>query len=928
MKDFTRERACDLSRKQSLTLFLSCIVIAFLTFVVESSNQLKDARLIFNNNISSLIQLNQQNEKRTEILLDALSHYYEANLIKSSHEFEYFAKGLYDHTVKVHTIGFANYLPKEQKLAFEKIQQMQGFESFQIRAKGIFLQEKINTSPYHLAVSMITPLEPELSIFLSEDLFSIDGLAEQFYNSVKSSKSFTVMVNSTHNQQLYSLTLRPIYLNNRVDLTPKERLEQVIGVIFIVQPLEESVVSLIDNLFSDQNIIIQAPIAFKKAPLLNKYVVNSPLSAFPFLRTKEEFNKSLLLISGQDNSKITITYNWRLEEVKLIPLMISITLVLLLYLGFFSVVTLVFRYTRHLQRTQNRLMQIITTSQDAVIVTNKEGYIKVWNPVATQLLGFTEEEALGQCLMLLIFYHGTASTSETAGDENRLVQSFWKTFGIGDDQTNNQKLEIELGTKSDTKIIAEIAVSILKNQKNKDDIEISLFIKDITYQRKTEAEIKQLAYFDPLTNLENRTYFKSQVEQYIKENTYSKLTLIFLDLDGFKQVNDSLGHSVGDELLKVISKRIVHTLRGVDRDTHICRFGGDEFVLMLGNIDEEQASKVATRLLKQIERMVKVRDDELQVTGSMGITFYPQHGEDVDTLLRHADTAMYQSKDSGKNTYSIYNDEMEARLSQRLLIEKHLRNALRLDEFSLVYQPKLCLSTGLVVGVEALLRWKNPVLGDIPPDKFISIAEESNLIINIGNWVAECCIQQLINWQDTQFKHLHIAINVSSQQLQHPYFLESISQMMADAGLPTNRLEIELTERTIMSNAKENILRFSKIREQGFELSVDDFGTGYSSLSYLKRFPLSILKIDKGFVDGLPFDEEDVSIAKAILNLAHNLNMRVVAEGVETLEQIEFLRGLKCNYAQGYYISRPLSINILESWLDNHTQQNTPIEHL
>ncbi|NPA73060.1 MAG: EAL domain-containing protein, partial [Gammaproteobacteria bacterium] len=479
-------------------------------------------------------------------------------------------------------------------------------------------------------------------------------------------------------------------------------------------------------------------------------------------------------------------------------------------------------------------------------------------------------------------------------------------------------VEISLMSRGNRPIIAEVSVSILKTSMQPEDTEISLFIKDITHQRQAEADIKKLAYFDPLTNLENRSYFKSQIERHIHENSFKQFAILFLDLDGFKQVNDSLGHSIGDELLKVISKRLTHTLRSSERETHICRFGGDEFIFMLGEVGEKDAGSITLRLLKQIERLVRIKNDDLQVTGSVGIAIYPQHGTDVDTLLRHADSAMYQSKNSGKNTFSIYEQTLDTELSQRILIEKHLRHALRLKEFSLVFQPQINLSTRKTIGVEALIRWNNPVLGFVPPDQFISIAEESNLIVSIGDWVAQTCVQQLKFWKDTPFQNLHIAINVSSQQLQQPNFMESIRKLMDHAEIPSHLLEIELTERTVMSNAEENIVLFNDIRKQGFGLSVDDFGTGYSSLSYLKKFPLSILKIDKSFVDGLPKNDDDVSIAHAIVTLSHSLNMRVVAEGVETVEQLNFLTELGCDFVQGYYISRPIKIEALEAWLANH----------
>lgn len=919
MKNFEVDNAFQLSKTQSLIIIVLGSFFVLLSLFIETNRQHGKAEQVFYSQVESLYQQQVQIENRITTLLDSLSQYYATNIIKSSHEFENFAHGLYEHASQ-HTevIGYADLLPKAHITNFEQHQYSKGFESYKVLSKGIFEQTQPNPSHQALAISMVTPFTPNHAIYLGEDMLSIPQVSDKFNAAITNNKSFSVLLQLSQNQQFYSLFIKPLFLNKPDALTPEERHEQVRGAAFIVTPIEALTFQHFQTYFPMHELFMQTNLPMEKTPFFSQLTSSEIPTLYSIPPFENHFSAKLPLISDQPESEITIIQHWHYSLLKGFPLIVSVAIALIIYFILVVMSLLMIRYTKHLQQTQNRLLQIIKTSQDAVVVTDAHGYIRVWNPVAAELFGYSEKEALDQCIMLLIFYHSSHTKPLNEKEETELLKTFSSTFHLEQLSSSQQKIEVELHTQSGQRIVAEISVSLLNHHKNKDDFEISLFIKDLTYQRQTEAEIKQLAYYDPLTNLENRTYFKSQVERYIAQNKYNKFALLFLDLDGFKQVNDSLGHGVGDELLKVVSKRFVHTLRSTDRDTHICRFGGDEFVFMLGNVDEVQAPQVSIRLLKQIERVVKIDSDELQVTGSIGIAFYPQHGKDVDTLLRHADTAMYQSKDSGKNIYSIYNDDMEERLSRRLLLEKHLRNALALDEFSLVYQPKLDLTSGKVTGVEALVRWNNAVLGFVSPDDFISIAEESSLIINIGNWVAQHCIEQLTAWKNTPYQNLHIAINVSSQQLQHPYFLDSISRMMEEANLPTHLLEIELTERTIMSNAKENIMRFNEIREQGFELSVDDFGTGYSSLSYLKKFPLSILKIDKSFVDGLPFDEEDISIARAILSLAHNLNMRVVAEGVETLEQLEFLRNLECNYAQGYYISRPLSISSLETWLTQH----------
>ena len=576
------------------------------------------------------------------------------------------------------------------------------------------------------------------------------------------------------------------------------------------------------------------------------------------------------------------------------------------------------RYTRNLRVIQKRLSQIVETSQDAVIITAEEGFIIDWNPEAENLFKYTKNEALGDCIVCLIFDTVLQINPKDDSSKQQGVELFYKTLQLNiENQNETKKTEITLHDRSHKAITAEVATSILKVDGK---TEISLFIKDITYQRQAEESITKMAYFDALTQLENRTYFKTAVDQFIKDQPNSNLAVLFLDLDGFKQVNDTLGHNIGDELLKVVAKRIQNSLRNNQKNTHICRFGGDEFVILLKNVDEKNSAQISLRILNQIERTIKIEEDELQVSASIGIALYPEHGKDVDTLLRHADTAMYQSKALGKNTYSHYHDAMEESIAERSLIEKHLRKAIQNNEFNLAYQPQINLKTGAVIGVEALIRWNNPVLGLVPPDKFIPIAEESQLILTIGEWVTRTCIAQLQAWKDTEFDSFHIAMNVSSVQFESPYFLGFVRKLMEVSNIHNHLLEIELTERTVMNNVTENIKRFNQIRASGFGLSVDDFGTGYSSLSYLKKFPLSILKIDKSFIDGIPEDEEDIIITTTILNLAHSLSMKVVAEGVETEEQLKFLQNLNCNIAQGYFISSPLNIQDLECWLQENSK--------
>ncbi|NPA73066.1 MAG: EAL domain-containing protein [Gammaproteobacteria bacterium] len=919
MKNFKMKEAYRLSFKKKSLLIVLGAIVALTTLIVSINAQHKSEKRIFDHKLAKITLQQIKTQARDNSLLTSLAQYYTSSAIRSANEFKHFTQGLYDHTENIHAIGFANYLTSRQKPLFDQRQKQSGYESFNTHPKGLFKEEVLQPQTHHLSVSIITPYDSLRSTMLSEDLLSIPQVQAQLGSAILANKPFSVLVQSKITHQFYRLMLQPVYASSPAALSDSARQAQMKGVIFLALEIENAFIQRIQNQFKTEPVYLIPPPHLQSGPLFKSLLWAKNKTESPFLPFEYNMTGVLKLSPDLPDVTITVLQHWGWHNLNITAASQNILLALLGFLILSGIMIALIHYTLYLRFLQNRLEQIFETSQEAIVVTNHLGYIKVWNPAAETLFGYTPKEALSQCFVSICIQSTLHKIPGKVDNEQDLHSIFMEQLQLNSTETMEaHTVEIPLMGRGHKSIIAEVSVSILKTSQRAEDAEISLFIKDISNQRQAEADIKQLAYFDPLTNLENRSYFKSQIDSLITQNRFKQFAILFLDLDGFKQVNDSLGHSIGDELLKVISKRLTLTLRDTAEKNHICRFGGDEFIFMLGGVGEQEVGVITLRLLKQIERLVHIQNDDLQVTGSIGIALYPQHGTDVDTLLRHADSAMYQSKSSGKNTFSIYEQTLDTELSERILIEKHLRHALRLNEFSLVFQPQIDLSTHKTIGVEALIRWHNPVLGFVAPDRFISIAEESNLIVSIGDWVAQTCVQQLKAWKNTPFNALHIAINVSSQQLQQANFMDSLSQLMHQANLPSHLLEIELTERTVMSNAEENIVLFNDIREQGFGLSVDDFGTGYSSLSYLKKFPLSILKIDKSFVDGLPNNEDDVSIARAIVTLSHSLNMRVVAEGVETLEQLDFLTELGCDFVQGYYISRPVDINTLEAWLSTH----------
>lgn len=428
---------------------------------------------------------------------------------------------------------------------------------------------------------------------------------------------------------------------------------------------------------------------------------------------------------------------------------------------------------------------------------------------------------------------------------------------------------------------------------------------DISAQRSAERQARELADFDPLTSLPNRRLLVDRIDQAlaVAKREQGVAALIFLDLDHFKRINDSLGHSLGDELLCAVAQRLMTVIRRVDT---LARLGGDEFIFALPATNSAAVAEVARRLVDVCNEPFFVGGHELTVTASLGISLYPQDGDDVETLLRNADTAMYKAKEQGRNAFQFYASAMNMAMLERLMIESNLRRALRLNEFVLHYQPLVNLQSGLIVGVEALIRWKHPEIGMLMPDSFIHIAEETGIINRIGDWVLVEACRQAQAWCDAGLPQVIVAVNVAPVQFRQAGFVEAVAGALSTSGLEAGLLELEVTERTVMHDADIHLGTLSALSRMGVELSLDDFGTGYSSLAYLKRFPVGKLKIDRSFVCDLETDMDDRAIASTIVSMGRNLRLTVLAEGVENAAQLALLRDMGCDMAQGYYFSRPL----------------------
>ena len=429
--------------------------------------------------------------------------------------------------------------------------------------------------------------------------------------------------------------------------------------------------------------------------------------------------------------------------------------------------------------------------------------------------------------------------------------------------------------------------------------------KELVERKRAEIQLDHSAHYDSVTGLPNRHFFNRHTTglTQLKGPSEIRCALLFIDLDNFKYINDTFGHKLGDLLLIAVAERMQNTLRTHDL---VVRLGGDEFSVLLDNPKSlDDAVRLANKLLTVLAASFHCEGHELNIGASIGVAMMPEHVSKFDDLLSCADAAMYAAKAYGKNNVKVWKPEMSKRTAQRFTIESGLRHAIENDELEVYYQPILHLATNRIAGMEALLRWKHPVLGFVSPAEFIPIAEESQLIVSIGDWVLRQACSQAKIWE-ARFGQLFIAVNVSARQFRDSGFADNVERIVKETGCPPHILELELTETMLMSQTSETMAILEDLSGRGFQLSLDDFGTGYSSLAYLKRFPINKLKIDRSFVSDLPHDKDDAAIAQVIVSLSHHMDMRVVAEGIETVEQADFLRQLGCTYAQGFLFSQPL----------------------
>lgn len=545
---------------------------------------------------------------------------------------------------------------------------------------------------------------------------------------------------------------------------------------------------------------------------------------------------------------------------------------------------------------KERAQVTLNSIGDAVACTDIAGNITFLNLVAEKMTGSSREEAVGRPMAEVLRILDAASR-ETVPNPMELA--------VGKNRTVHLPLNCVLVRRDGFEIPIEDCVSPIHNREGEATGAVIVF-RDVSVAQAMALQMAHSAQHDFLTGLPNRMLLNDRVSQAIvlAQRHMKKVAVLFLDLDGFKHINDSLGHPIGDKLLQSIAKRLVDCGRSSDT---VSRQGGDEFVVLLSEVEQsDDAATTARRMLQAIAEPHSIGQHDLHVTASIGLSIYPDDGLDAETLIKNADTAMYQAKENGHQSYQFFKSAMNVRAVERQSIEESLRRALERQEFALHYQPIVNLRTGEITGAEALIRWTHPTRGPVSPAQFIPVAEDCGLILPIGNWVLREACKQARAWVDSGLPLGTIAVNISAIEFRDERFLEGVFGILKDTGLDPRSLELELTESVLMKRAESTESILKALRARGVQVAVDDFGTGYSSLSYLRRFPIDALKIDQSFVRQITTAPDETTIVTAVISMGRSLKLRVVAEGVETQQELTFLQTHQCDEAQGYFFSRPL----------------------
>ena len=815
-----------------------------------------------------------------------------------------------------------------ERLAFEQRERLHKGQAFSIKeldSNGNLLSAA--PRPFYFPLLHAIPDNVERHL-LGYDMYHIDSYARLIdiacATTLPSSSSIAKAITppeSTpevlNNVLLISL---PVYRDELIPATHEARQEKLIGMVATTLDIE--------TLFSASNLIVHRTTDFYVAlfdymrpegrQLLaswNESIPDFARLAGEDLEHIEEFD-----LGGQIMTlKVRASDSWleanrvrRLDWVRPIGGLLTLLLLLPLWLllkhsAQVSQLKLDLQddaeQRRRAESWADKLHLAVEQSPASVFIADLDQRIEYVNEIFVETSGYPKEEVLGKTTHML----------RPANLDAAPYESMWESARRGE----RWQGELQTQRRDGSLFWERMLVSPLKDATGK--VSSCVFIKeDITEREETRRRIEQLAYHDALTGLPNRLLLRDRFSQVqaLAHRMHSRVALMYLDLDRFKTINDSLGHPVGDDLLKAVVARLKGCVR--ESDT-ISRQGGDEFIVLLGDVrDGEAASRVADKIHQRMADPIEVQGHLLSTSFSIGVALYPDDGDDFDILLKKADTAMYHAKEAGRNIHRFFTEQMNAKVVEHLLLETRLRQALENNEFVLHYQPQIDLQNGTIVGVEALIRWINPEGGVIAPGRFIPIAEDSGLIVPIGNWVLGEACRQAREWQQSGLPPFTVAVNLSATQFRRQDLINNVINALVLADLDSQWLELELTESILIQDTEATLDSVRRLKALGVKLSVDDFGTGYSSLTYLKRFAVDKLKIDQSFVRDLLTDPEDAAIVRAIIQMAHSLKLKTIAEGVENEELGNLLREFQCDEIQGYWLARPMPHDELASFVRNY----------
>ncbi len=899
---------------RAVVLWLSVTLFSWLTLLFSIWLELHAVNNEFTDRADEIHRTLIQRVSSLETVLTSLVGLYHSSDFLSIAEHTSFSQEMLKAYPFISAILHMRRIPQDGIEEFESEMREQGFVGFKLkvdRQGGM-----VDSSPqnYYLPVSLIEPMDPRSANVLGYDMTRQPGTFETLQRSIKHGEIVTfgpIEINSSNRSQYF--VLKPVYLGRYPPKKPHERLDMFNGMAVLSIEIERFVDGLTgqDVQFGLSLVPLGDDVKVLKSGLISG-LSNSPiakmaagLSTLDYRGEVDIYGARFMLHVNQNVEPEVIDW-WKVSAIWMLSL-----LILGLSIGVYRNKRIALlkedEANAAIAAEDARFSHVIDTAFDAVITADANCMILSWNRQAAEVFGYSEQEVLGLHLFQLIL---------TQKSLMEVTEALDPMFKGSRDHPIGVRLEVESRDKSSRRFPLDLAISCSRIG---EIFTLSVFARDITERKQWDEKIRTLAYNDSLTKLPNRQAFKEQVTRAISiAKHYQRVgAVLYLDLDEFKRINDTLGHDIGDMLLKNVTRRLEAQLRendlvGRNNDDeeecrNIARLGGDEFTVLLEDIQKpEVAAVVAKRVQDTIARSYNLNGHEVYVTPSIGIAIFPRDGQDVEELLKNADTAMYHAKAVGKNNFQFYSEQMNVLATTRLKLEGKLRKALIFNEMELYYQPQVDLASGQIVSAEALLRWDEQELGMISPAEFIPIAEETGMIIELGEWVLNEACKQNKKWQDAGYCPIRIAVNLSSMQFIQRDLSMKVAKALKNSRLNPQYLELEITESVIMRNVNETISTLNDFKEMGISISVDDFGTGYSSLSYLKRFPLDNLKVDRTFVKDIPDNEDDVTITSAIIALAQSLGLGVVAEGVETQNQVSFLKQQGCEMAQGYLFSEPL----------------------